>query len=77
MEIPNLIDCVKGSVAIEHYQDGQLWYRCLANDFTFPVPIDDTGNGVFKNVDNAMFFMRWIRKHIEYLTAAQAEHAKC
>ena len=46
------------------YRQKELWYKTEC-DFEFPVPIDDTGNGVFLNEDKAMMFMRYIRKHIE------------
>lgn len=38
--------------------------------FEFPVPIDDTGDGIFLAEDKAMLFMRYIRKHIAYLRTA-------
>jgi hypothetical protein len=31
----------------------------------FPVPVSDTGNGVFLDEDKAMFFMRYIRKQVQ------------
>ena len=46
------------------YRQKELWYKTECG-FEFPVPIDDTGNGVFLNEDKAMMFMRYIRKHIE------------
>jgi len=33
--------------------------------FTFPVPIDDTGEGQFNAEDKAILFMRYIRKELE------------
>ena len=33
--------------------------------FTFPVPIDDTGDGEFNAEDRAILFMRYIRKYLE------------
>lgn len=35
--------------------------------FSFPVPINDTSGGTFLRSDKASIFMRWIRKHIEFL----------
>lgn len=46
------------------YQKNQLWYVSDCG-FEFPVPISDTGEASFSNEDKALFFMRWIRKHIE------------
>lgn len=46
------------------YRQKELWYKTECG-FEFPVPIDDTGNGVFLNEDKAMMFMRYIRKQLE------------
>ena len=46
------------------YRQKELWYKTECG-FEFPVPIDDTGNGVFLNEDKAMVFMRYIRKQLE------------
>ena len=56
------------------FQHNQLWYRTECN-FMFPVPIDDTGDGAFQRTDKAIYFMRYIRKHIQYLKDAQNEQA--
>jgi hypothetical protein len=70
------------------YADGNLWYGVdypppieerigqsvvFLKTFEFPVPIDDTGTGVFLANDKAIIFMRWIRKHLAYLTKSLAE----
>jgi len=57
-------------VKFQYYQEHELWYSTECG-FMFPVPLDDTGNAVFKNEDKASFFMRWIRKHIDYIKKAQ------
>ena len=67
--------------SFQRYQDGNLWYRVLWEEadssathyFEFPIPVDDTGGGEFLPQDKAMTFMRWIRKHLEYLHGALAE----
>jgi len=59
-----LKDCVKGSVKFLYYRKGELYYQC-ENGFTFPVPIEDTGDASFCDEDKAMLFMRWIRKAID------------
>lgn len=46
-----------------HYRQNELWYA-TDNGFEFPVPIADTGDGVFLNQDKAILFMRYIRKHL-------------
>ena len=45
------------------YKDGELWYE-TEDGFDFPIPIADTGTGVFKAEDTAIRYMRWIRKHL-------------
>lgn len=62
-----LKDLVKDTtVVFLEYRKGNLWYLVVDKDFKFPVPIEDTGDGVFKNTDKAMLFMRYIRKHLEH-----------
>ena len=48
------------------YKQKELWYK-TEDGFEFPVPIDDTGDGIFLNEDRAMLFMRYIRKHLEMI----------
>lgn len=55
-------------VKFEFYRKGELWYTTECG-FIFPVPIDDTGDGTFKNEDKAMLFMRYIRKHVDAIKA--------
>lgn len=76
MKLPTIKEMVSGNqrVQFSFYQDGKLWYKA-ANGFEFPVPVDDTGNGCFLAEDKALFFMRWMRKHLAYLQAAMAEGA--
>jgi hypothetical protein len=73
--IPNLKDLIVGNqrVRFHHYQSRELWYKHETTGFKFPVPIEDTGDGIFEPIDKASFFMRWIRRHIELLTRAQTE----
>src|SRR4051794_19361406 len=51
------------AVRVKYYRDGELWYE-TDDGFDFPIPIRDTGSGVFKAEDKAINFMRWIRKHL-------------
>ena len=46
------------------YKQKELWYTTECG-FEFPVPIEDTGDGIFLNEDRAMMFMRYIRKQIQ------------
>lgn len=54
------------SVRFTHYQFGDLWY-ITEDGFKFPVPVSDTGTGRFEATDRAIFFMRYIRKHLEVI----------
>jgi hypothetical protein len=53
-------------VAFKFYRDGQLWYATQCG-FEFPVPIAEAGTATFLAEDRAILFMRYIRKHMEYL----------
>ena len=52
------------------FQNNELWYQC-EDGFEFPIHVSDTGNAEFKNQDAALFFMRWIRKHMEMIEQAR------
>jgi hypothetical protein len=54
------------------YRDGQLWYTTEC-EFQFPVPISDAGTATFLAEDRAILFMRYIRKHIEYIKKSMVE----
>ena len=59
-----LKELVKGKkVRFKLYRDSELWYE-TDDGFEFPVPIADTGTGIFKAEDSAIAYMRWIRKHL-------------
>jgi hypothetical protein len=55
-----------------HYQYKELWYVTECG-FEFPVPIADTGSGIFLPEDKAISFMRWIRKQIELINKSQTQ----
>lgn len=55
------------------YRSGELWY-VTENGFEFPVPISDTQDACFNAEDKAILFMRYIRKHLDYLDEAKKEH---
>jgi len=64
-------------VKFSFYRDRELWY-ITENGFEFPVPLQDVGNATFMAEDKAIFFMRYIRKHIETLEQAKKEQeASC
>lgn len=62
---------LKGLVAdgkkavFSHYKAGYLYYT--VDNFEFPVPISDTGDGTFLAEERSILFMRYIRKHLKYL----------
>lgn len=66
---------VKGTTAeFVCYRDGDLWYRIAEPQneteettckFEFPVPVADTGTGIFPASLKAITLMRWIRKHLD------------
>jgi hypothetical protein len=72
-----LKDLVKGTMAdFVCYRDGDLWYRITGQQtpnsgqtepftFEFPVPIVDTGTGVFPAQIKSITLMRWVRKHFD------------
>ena len=69
----NIKDMVKGQkkVRFSFYRAGELFYITECG-FEFPVPISDAGDGVFLNEDKAIYYMRYIRKHIQYIEDAKA-----
>jgi hypothetical protein len=69
-----LTNLVKGTVTFMHYAKGELWYK-TESGFEFPVPVSDTGDAIFQASDKGMFFMRWIRKHIELIEQAKADQS--
>jgi len=52
------------------YKEGELWYVTECG-FEFPVPTSDTQGAVFNNEDKAIFFMRWIKKHMKMIEEAK------
>lgn len=59
-------------VRFQYYKQNQLWY-VTETGFEFPVPIEDAGDASFLAEDKAMLFMRYIRKHIAYLSEARQQ----
>lgn len=70
----NIKDMVSNNKQVKflRYQKKELWYVTECG-FEFPVPIEDTGDGAFKNEDKAMLFMRWIRKQVDAINSAKLE----
>lgn len=44
-------------------RETQLWYKTTSG-FAFPVPFEDMEKGTFLRDDKAIYFMRYIRKHL-------------
>ena len=64
----SLAKMAKGNtVTFDFYRKGELWYKINVDgkDFSFPVPISDTGDAAFLSSDKATMFMRYIRKQLE------------
>ncbi len=61
-------------VRFKYYRDGELWYE-TEDGFDFPVPISDTGTGIFQAEDKAILFMRWIRKYMAERESWEKERA--
>lgn len=70
---PKLKDLVGGDhrVRFVRFQSGELWYEHVGTGFQFPVPVSDTGDAAFCAEDRAVYFMRWIRKHLAFLESAK------
>ncbi len=82
MQLPSIIQLAKSAeVEFVRFEDHILWYRAVYyitdinfNTFDFPVPVEDTAGGVFLARDTRpLYFMRWMRKHLEMLTKAQQD----
>lgn len=69
MELKDLVGKDK-KVEFLYYRKGELWYKTVEEDFRFPVPISDTGDGTFLVEDKAILYMRYIRKQLEDLEKA-------
>lgn len=51
-------------VRFMYFREGNFIYEC-ENGFQFPVGIDDIGTATLLSCDKAIYFMRWIRKHLK------------
>lgn len=70
MNFPKIKDLVgrDKKVYFSFYRDGEVWYK-TESGFEFPIPPDDLKGAIFKPQDKSVLFMRFIRKHLEYLNA--------
>ena len=74
MKIPTIRDLVRAdkNVFFTFYRDGELWYKTHDDGnpgrfFEFPIPAEDMRGALFKPEDKSIIFMRFIRKHLEFL----------
>jgi hypothetical protein len=69
--VNDLLKMVKNKqVVFVRFQCNVLWYITECG-FEFPVPVSDTGNGLFGSVEKATLLMRWIRKHRDHVMTAK------
>lgn len=71
ISIKSMVDRGK-KVHFSWYREGELWYVTDCG-FEFPVPVSDIGNALLLKEDKAIFFMRYIRKHVEMLETAKQQ----
>lgn len=69
LSIKDMVSAGK-KVKFVRYQKKELWY-ITEDGFEFPVPIEDCGDGEFKDSDKALIFMRWIRIHLANIEAGR------
>lgn len=79
MKLPELRDLVgkNKKVYFSFFRDGELWYKCPLPEgwpglsrihyFEFPIPPEDMKGAIFRAEDKSILFMRFIRKHLEFL----------
>lgn len=78
MNLPKITDLVKDGRKVRFVRafDHKLWYAC-EDGFEFPVPFSETGaEATFLVEDKAMFFMRWIRRHLKTVEEGLAERGQ-
>jgi len=65
MELKEMVAPGK-KVTFESFSYPEFWY-VTEDGFKFRIPIADAKDAIFRKEDKAIFFMRWIRKEIEWL----------
>lgn len=64
----NITELVKDKKArFVRYREGHFIYQ-TDDGFQFPVPLTDVGSATLLAEDKALFFMRWIRRHLNVKT---------
>ncbi len=54
------------------YREGHFIYA-TEDGFQFPVPLEEVGSATLLAEDKALYFMRWIRRHLEGYADTPAE----
>lgn len=75
MKLPTLVQLAGEPAEFVKYEDGKLWYSIdwVSDDgtnmppFIFPIAVEDAGGGAFLPKDKSLTFLRWIRKHLEFM----------
>ena len=68
----SITELVKGRKArFVHYREGNFIYE-TESGFQFPVPLEEVGNATLMSEDKALFFMRWIRRHLATIEAGKS-----
>lgn len=67
MKLKELIQ--DNTVKFVRFKEGNFIYSIKGanGDFEFPVPLNDIGGAELKSEDKAIYFLRYIRKHLETL----------
>lgn len=67
----NLTEIVKNKKArFVQYREGNFIYE-TEDGFQFPVPLAEVGSASMLAEDRALFFMRWIRRHLAAMEAVK------
>ena len=67
----NITSLVKGKTArFVRYREGHFIYE-TEDGFQFPVPLAEIGTATLLAEDRALFFTRWIRRHLELIESAK------
>lgn len=61
---------IAGTATFQYFRDSALWYSTEAG-LVFPVPLSDIGTTTFDVSYKGIRLMRWIRKHLDSLSAQQ------
>jgi len=83
MQLPEIKDVVgkDKKVYFSFYRDGELWYKTEHywnsgtewGPFEFPIPPEDMKGAIFKREDKSIYFMRFIKKHLDYLRESMVQ----